>query len=207
MRVTRIQFDDSEPSESVAGRISVAFDPGNILKIRDKFFKMSSNRSINPTSESNVVGDRYTLILRPGEPIPAGLVVAPPPVPKLIPESNQQKEPEEAPSQERGSIPPPEASEVFSSPSLDKPVDHSVANQTQVDKPKSGEYRLELPPQESIEAAPTSVEVGPGQVWQSKDSRRQSAPFTITNVDQEFAYQDNGRKIALNRMSRYRRVS
>ena len=233
MRVSRIQFDDSEPTDNIARRIACAFDPGNILRIRGEFFKMSSLRVMNQTSENNVVGGNYTLILNPGEPIPEGLLKAqaPPPVVVEKPEKPEEAdwddepdsveataaepepepivpepikvlvEPEPEPLLE--SVPPPPTSEVFLSrppPSIDgKPLDVAVSNETTTNS-KSGEYLINLPNEHQVQ-----VEVG--QVWQSKDTRRSTAPFTVTNVDHEFVYQDNGRKIALNRMFRYKRVS
>lgn len=42
-----------------------------------------------------------------------------------------------------------------------------------------------------------------GQTWQPKDSRRKGH-FTIIKTDGEFVYGDDGRKVAISRMSRYR---
>lgn len=263
MRVSRIQFDGSESSESVASRIACAFDPGNILKIRDYFFKMSSQRVMNQTVAGNVVGDNYTLILNPGEPIPEGLQKAPPPVVFQAPEPEEADwdvedpvesvvEPEPVsepvitepirvdsepvvemdPSPEEildpadivdpidvklghlaalpkqdivegvsvpaplDSVPPP--SQVFASssiPSIDgKPLTVPGSDATS----ESGEYQIEIPK--------SKVKVEVGQVWQSKDTRRQSLPFVVVSIDGEFVYQDNGRKISLDRMFRYKRV-
>jgi hypothetical protein len=269
MRVSRIQFDESESSESVASRIACAFDPGNILKIRDYFFKMSPQRVMNQTVAGNVVGDNYTLILNPGEPIPEGLLKAPPPPVVQEPEPEEADwdvedpvesivEPEpvpeptitepikvesepvaeiEPPIEEvleepvdivdhidfghlaalppelsrhdiveavpvpppSDSVPPP--SQVFASktpPSIDgKPL--TVPDSAVTPTSESGEYRIELPK--------SKVRVEVGQVWQSKDTRRPSLPFVVVNIDGEFVYQDNGRKISLDRMFRYKRVS
>ena len=258
MRVSRIQFDDSEPTDSIARRIACAFDPGNVLKIRDSFFKMSSLRVMNQTSGNNVVGDNYTLILNPGEPIPEELLKPPPPpvvvpepepeeadweeaddpveavvksetvaepiipeppkvlveqVPDPVPEPEVQEELKPAILEEvelvvapapPDSVPPPPNSEVFMSkpvPSIDgKPLDGPVSNESPTSE--SGEFRINLP---KASAAQTKIEIG--QVWQSKDTRRHSAPFVVVNVDSEFVYQDNGRKISLDRMFRYKRVS
>jgi len=272
MRVSRIQFDESESSESVASRIACAFDPGNILKIRDSFFKMSPQRVMNQTVAGNVVGDNYTLILNPGEPIPEGLLKAPPPPvvvqepepeeadwdieepveavvePEPVPEptitkpTRVESEPVaeiEAPLEEvlkepadlvdhldidfgllaaitpelpkhdiveavpvpppSDSVPPP--SQVFASssiPSIDgKPL--TVPGSDATSTSESGEYQIEIPK--------SKVKVEVGQVWQSKDTRRQSLPFVVVGIDGEFVYQDNGRKISLDRMFRYKRVS
>jgi len=271
MRVSRIQFDDSEPTESIVSRIACAFDPGNILKVRGNFFKMSPQRVMNQTIADNVVGDNYTLILNPGEPIPEGLVKAPPPPPPVVqdpepdeeadwddeepveavedpnpiiqepitvladpeplavPESPQGDLPESSvsaqvsidfgrlaalppdlPSQDLAeaeptaevpdSVPPPPTSEVFiskPSPSIDgKPL---TVDDSDTPTSKSGEYRIEIPR--------SRVSVEPGQIWQSKDTRRKTPPFVVKSVDSEFVYQDNGRKISIDRMFRYNRVS
>jgi hypothetical protein len=259
MRVSRIQFDDSEPTESIVSRIACAFDPGNILRVRGKFFKMSAQRVMNQTVESNVVGDNYTLILNPGELIPENLLkAAPPPVVVQKIESEEvdwdAEEPEKAevdpepveepitqepikvlveseplvekdpleidstailpvatPEPAEAAVPlsesiqptPPDSvppdSQVFASrptPSIDgKPL--TVEGPTPTSE--SGEYRLELPK--------SRVRVEPGQVWQSKDTRRNSPPFVVKSVDNEFVYLDKGKRILLNRMIRYKRVS
>ncbi len=236
MRVSRILFDDSEPTDSIARRIACAFDPGNVIRIRDSYYKMSSLKVMNQTVEGNIIGDNYTLILNPGEPIPENLLKAPPPPPPQVvskppelddteleddddeapvlesePVSEQTTDPEPiegAPSEPVASVvesqepqpfpesvPPPPTSEVLLSRPPPPPTNDNRASS------ESGEFRLELPKQ----GAQSKVEVG--QVWQSKDTRRRTDPFVVVNVDSEFVYQDNGRKIALSRMIRYKRVS
>lgn len=268
MRVSRIQFDESESTESVASRIACAFDPGNILKIRDHYFKMSKLRVMNQTVAGNVIGDNYTLILNPGEPVPENLLQAPPPPvvvqepepeeadwdveepvevdPEPVPEPvitepirvEPDPEPESDPNPEEvsepadivshpdsgnlaalspelprndlvervsalqssDSVPPPPSQVVASKPppSIDgKPL--TVPDSAATPTSESGEYRIEIPK--------SKFQVEVGQVWQSKDTRRQSLPFVVVNIDREFVYQDNGRKIALDRMFRYKRVS
>jgi hypothetical protein len=90
---------------------------------------------------------------------------------------------------------------VFASktpPSIDgKPL--TVPESDVTPTSESGEYRIEIPK--------SKLQVEVGQVWQSKDTRRQSLPFVVVNIDTEFVYQDNGRKISLDRMFRYKRVS
>ena len=239
MRVSRVQFDDSEPTESIVNRIACAFDPGNILKVRGNFFRMSPQRVMNQTIADNVVGDIYTLILNPGEPIPESLVKAPPPP---VVAKDPEPEPEDDPWDEEPQVeavadpeprtsppesvvelepdppilaevesppalplpdsnPPPAASEVFMSrppPSIDgKPLD--VSDLAPTPTSESGEYRIELPK--------SRVPVEVGQVWQSRDTRRQTPPFVVKKIDSEFVYQDNGKKVSITRMIRYKRVS
>lgn len=270
MRVSRIRFDDSEPTESIVSRIACAFDPGNILKVRDIFFKMSPQRVMNQTVAGNVVGDNYTLILNPGDPVPESLLKPEPPAPPVVTTEPEPEEPDwdaeasavepdpipevvaqepvevpvepepvvepvtasleavpdpigidfcrlaavptelprqnvaevdsAVPPSNPDSVPPPPASEVFMSrppPSIDgKPL---TVDGESTPTSESGEYRLELPK--------SRTRVEPGQVWQSKDTRRNSPPFVVKNVDSEFVYPDNGKRIALNRMIRYKRVS
>jgi hypothetical protein len=64
MRTVRIQFDDSEPSDSVARRIVFAFNPGNVFKVRDSFFKVTGLRSVHGVTPESVTGD-YAQILPP----------------------------------------------------------------------------------------------------------------------------------------------
>ena len=239
MRVSRIQFDESESTEGIVHRIACAFDPGNVLKIRGKFFKMSRDRIMNQTIAANVVADKYTLILNPGEPIPENLKESTPPPPMVVaqepiedliepepltepipkfkpepvPEPELELKPESIPPEAPASVPPPPSSEVYLSsppplpePSIDgKPLNQAPANEGP--SSQSGEYSIDKKALVSTVRSSPTVSVEVGQVWQSKDTRRQSAPFTVTNIDHEFVYQANGRKIALTRMFRYRRVS
>lgn len=87
MRTTKIAFDEKESPESVARRIVYAFNVGNTLKIRDKFFKVIGPKSIVVVSP--VEGDNYTLVLplealpKPPKPV---VIVKPQEPPKTAPE-------------------------------------------------------------------------------------------------------------------------
>lgn len=270
MRVSRIQFDDSEPTDSISRRIACAFDPGDIIKIRGDFFKMSNLRVMNQTIEANVVGDKYTLILNPGDPIPEIQlkvtkpsirpvprkpepeedawedevvsdpepvvqepviqepikslnsepasepvvqepivepdvlleVVSEPVVPEVdidfgglpgidnIPPKNDNTE-----TPESDQVTPPLTSEVLTS----RPIPSIDGKALEIPTSESGEYKLEVPR--------SKFKIEPGQIWQSKDTRRNSPPFVVKNVDNEFVYPDTGKRISLNRMIRYKRVS
>ena len=63
MKTIKIHFDDSETSYSVASRIVYAFNIGNIIKVRDKFFKVVSIKHVTAISDSVVSNDNYTLVL------------------------------------------------------------------------------------------------------------------------------------------------
>jgi hypothetical protein len=63
--------------------------------------------------------------------------------------------------------------------------------------PKVNPPALELP------QGPSNAPIQVGQRWKPKDARRKGV-FTIVRLDGEFAYADDGRKVALNRMNRYR---
>lgn len=199
MRTIRILFDETETSESIARRIVRAFNPGEIFKIRDKYYKVSPMRVANETIRANIVDDRYTLVLNVGEPEPVQTPLVPPkPIVGLVeaPLSSVggskvvQPEPTPAPLSE------PPLSSVVAVPEPPKPTS------------KSGEYRIErADAAKVIKDGPPKQLPSVGQMWQTKDIRRlNSPPFTVTNVDSEFAYTDKGAKISLKRWRNYRLV-
>lgn len=62
------------------------------------------------------------------------------------------------------------------------------------------------PPTQRIETPPVAEVVNPGEMWVSKDPRRQT-PFTVQSVDANNFYTTTGRSINLSRLHCYRRVS
>jgi hypothetical protein len=59
-------------------------------------------------------------------------------------------------------------------------------------------------PSEPPPAVPPAVQVG--QQWVPRDKRRRQVPFTIIKIEPDHLLTDDGRKIALNRLNRYRLV-
>jgi len=199
MRTTRILFGDDETPASVASRIVYAFNVGNILKIRDKFFKVTGFRSVVviPPPE----GDNYILILPPGAPEPpkpeprvtSPEVLLPPPIVTEEPQGNELEEEEPESEPEPEPLPEP-VQEPEKAPELPSPV---------LEPPKSP------PPLDPLPELPKPPKaIGnpiPGQRWKAKDTRR-SGTFLIVKVDSEYMYSDEGRKISLTRLNRYEKV-
>jgi hypothetical protein len=164
MRTSKVQFSEEETTESVAHRISVAFDPGNTIKIRDKFFRLSKFKVIYPVTKEDVVGDNYTLILPLTE--PTKTVPKPTPVKPIKPTKlPEPPKPSVEPS------PPKEASKRGRKPKEGGPI-----------TPKEGE------------------------IWKAKDPRRPQV-FTIFKVTSECVEIGKGRKISIDRLHRYEKVS
>jgi hypothetical protein len=186
MRITRILFGDDETPDNIARRIVRAFDPGEVLCIKGKFFKVSNMRTVNETVRGNVVGDKYTLILNVGEAAP--VMVAPPPPVVPVPEEPIIE------NVVNPSEPPPSAVVVT------QPLPKSTS--------ESGEYKIVRADAAKVtREGPPKLLPEAGQVWQTKDTRRaNSPPFTVLSVDSEFVYRDNGVKISLKRWRNYRLV-
>lgn len=196
MRTTRILYDESETPESVARRIVRAFDPGEIFCIQGKYFKVSVMRTANETARENVVEDKYTLVLKVGDPEPVAKT------PVVAPKSSV-----EALTTPRVKLEVPLPALAPTPPSKPPPSAVVVTQPTKKTS-ESGEHRIER-----IDAAKVTREGPPkllpvaGQVWQTKDSRRINSPsFTVQSVDAEFAYTDKGARISLKRWRNYRLV-
>lgn len=61
------------------------------------------------------------------------------------------------------------------------------------------------------EEPPTTVEkltvgVAVGQQWVTKDKRRLPKPFTISSIEGDFVVANDGRRVNINRLNRYRLV-
>jgi hypothetical protein len=70
----------------------------------------------------------------------------------------------------------------------------------------SGEYAVVREGAAQVtKEGPPEVRVAPGQIWESKDRRRNTF-FTVASVDNEFLYTVKGGKISLKRMRSYRLV-
>ena len=179
-RVSRLLFDDSETAESIAQRIVRAFDPGETFCVKGKFFRVSGARTANETVPDNVTGNKYTLVLNLGEAAPT-----PPKVVEKLPETP-----------------------VEVKPPISSPPPSSVV-QSQVPKKAtsgSGEYAVVREgAAQATKEGPPQVQVEPGQMWESKDRRRNTF-FTVASVDSEFLYTVKGGKISLKRMRNYRLV-
>ena len=183
-RVSRLLFDESETPEGIARRIVRAFDPGETFCVKGKFFRVSGGRTANETIPENVIGNKYTLVLNIGEPDPTPLVDQ---VVESVLEAPAQVEP-------TNFIPPP-------------PPSSAVQNHIpQKSTSKSGEYAIVREGAAQVtKEGPPKVQVAPGQVWESKDRRRNTF-FTVASVDNEFLYTVKGGKISLKRMRNYRLV-
>ena len=183
-RVSRLLFDESETPEGVARRIVRAFDPGETFCVKGKFFRVSGGRTANETIPENVIGNKYTLVLNIGEPEPT------PPVTQVVGpilEAPAQVEP-------TNFIPPPPPSSAVHNHIPQKPTS------------KSGEYAIVREgAAQATKEGPPKVQVAPGQIWESKDRRRNTF-FTVASVDTEFLYTVKGGKISLKRMRNYRLV-
>jgi hypothetical protein len=192
MRITRILFDEAEPTDSIARRVVRAFNPGEVLCVRGEFFKVSNLRTLNKTVRENVVGDKYTLVLNVGDPAPVLVVQTKPTPTVVVPEPVPEPPVDEAVSP---SEPPPSAVIQTQAPQKESTSE-------------SGEYKIVRADAAKVtrEGPPKLIPVV-GEVWQTKDSRRvNSPPFTVVSVDSEFAYTDKGAKISLKRWRNYRQV-
>jgi hypothetical protein len=184
MQIIRVFFDETEPAESIARRIIRAFDPGEILCVKGKFFKVFNMKTVNETIQTNIVGNKYTLVLNIGEPAP--VIIAPP-----APVVSKVEEPEQLIKMVQTL--PVAAIEFTKEPPKRLPpksVEHKRAGSSKISHEN---------PQKSLPIA--------GQVWQTKDLRRvDSPPFTVLSVNSKFAHTDKGARISLKRWRNYRLV-
>lgn len=181
-RVSRLLFDESETAEGIARRIVRAFDPGETFCVKGKFFRVSGARIANETVPDNVTGSKYTLVLNIGEPDPT------PPVVETV-----VKLPE----------PPVEVQPPVSEPPPSAIVQSQIPKKS---TSKSGEYPVVREEAAQVtKEGPPKVQVSPGQVWESKDRRRNTF-FTVASVDNEFVHTVKGGKVSLKRMRNYRLV-
>lgn len=210
MRTTRLLFDDNEPAENIARRIVRAFDPGEVFEVKGKFFRVSGGRTIGETCRENVVGDKYTKILNVGEPDPTPPpppIVAPSPPPDPVIQADELHEKRPAllstlhndsdrprPRRKPASVPPP--SEVVS----------KIENPSPKPTSESGEYPVVREGAEKVlREGPKLESLQVGQVWQTKDSRRNYS-FVVSKFDDEYVYPDKGPKFAIKRLRNYRLV-
>lgn len=195
MRISRLLLDESETPESIAQRIVRAFDPGETFCVKGRFFRVSGGRTANETVRENVIGDKYTLVLNIGESEPSQPIIVAPEPQKPKPASDELIE-ELDPDPSLLEPPKPPPSQVVQSLPLKKSTS------------KSGEYPIVREDAAKVtKEGPKRVLPISGQVWQTKDQRRASSPpFTVVNVDTEFAYTDKGKKISLKRWRNYRMV-
>jgi hypothetical protein len=199
MRTTRLLFDDNEPAENIARRIVRAFDPGEVFEVKGKFFRVSGGRTIGETCRENVVGDKYTKILNVGEPDhtspPSPIVASSPPTNPTV-HVDELHEKHWKKHHSELSMLPGDNAEIKIRPRNPPPKPTSESGEYPVVREGADKVLREVPKREPLQI---------GQVWQTKDSRRNYS-FVVSKFDDEYVYPDKGPKFAIKRLRNYRLV-
>jgi hypothetical protein len=182
----RYPLSGSESSDEIAQRLAVGCSPGMVLSVRGDYFRVLHTRPVmvRRTSADSVNGAPIALVEDPSTPIVRRVATIPPP-PVTVEEEPKVEDPV------------PEVVEA-------EAVVEETASETQVTPP----LLVEVPPLRRSSRPPAPViPIRVGQAWVPKDTRRNPTPFKLVAVNPDHAVADDGRKIQLQRFSRYRLVN
>jgi hypothetical protein len=186
----RYPLSGSESSDEIAQRLAVGCSPGMVIWVRNDYFRVLHTRPVmvRRVSAEGVSDAPLALVEDPSmAPVVPRVATMPPPPPV-----------EEA----------PEVEDEIEAVETEAPEEVVAVEVTPESPPVVAPVLVEVPPPRRSSRPPAPViPIRVGQAWVPKDTRRKPTPFRLVAVNPDHAIADDGRKIQLQRFSRYRLVN